>query len=149
MTEAHAVELALEPLWPVFDAAVDSGDFSALTEGQRGVAFAWVLSGLVGNGGFASWVEGLGHRTRDAQDALTVLGAVELVPLLDRVVALYPTAGLDTEDARLSASEQWGDDEEAALDALDEAFYRLQERRHLVDDHAAAYVAAHPAEFSR
>jgi hypothetical protein len=143
-----AVETALQPLWPAFDSAVESsGDFSALTEGQRAVAFAWVLSGLVGNGGFASWIESLGDRTPQARAAMEHLGAVEYVALLDEAVRLYPDWAAGTPDERSSAAEAWTDAEQTRLDALDEAFYRLAEERDLVEHYAAGYVTAHPEEF--
>lgn len=143
-----AVQSALEPLWPAFNEAVDgSGDFSAVTEGQRAVAFAWVLSGAVANGGWSSWIESMGHRTPEARDALEFLGASEYVPLLDQIVLLYPTFAADSPTQRLSASEQWTAKQEAKLDALDQAFFRLEADRDLVENYAAAYVTAHPEEF--
>ena len=149
MDEVDAVQAALEPLWPVFDEAMDvTGDFSAMTEGQRAVAFAWVLSGLVDNGGWASWVESAGHRTAEARAALMCLGAVEYLPLLDEVLRLYPSAAADDPDVRLSASEQWTAAEAARAESLDESFYRLSEAGDLVVHHAARYVAAHPDEFA-
>jgi hypothetical protein len=150
MSDDDEVQAALDPLWPAFDEATyETGDFSALTEGQRAVAFAWVLSGLVDNGGFASWIESIGHRTPDAKAALAYLGASEYVPLLDEAMRLYPTfAGTDEVD-RLSASDHWTSADEARLDALDESFYALSARRDLVGHYASAYVAAHPAEFPR
>ncbi|SNR59549.1 DMP19 family protein [Blastococcus mobilis] len=143
-----AVETALQPLWPAFDHAVEStGDFSTLTEGQRAVAFAWVLSGLVDNGGFASWIESFGDRTPQARAAMEHLGAVEYVALLDEAVRLYPHWAAGTPAERSSAAEGWTDAEEARRDALDEAFYRLAAERNLVEHYAAGYVAAHPEEF--
>lgn len=148
MIDVDAVQAALEPLWPDFDEAVETGDFSAMSEGQRAVAFAWVLSGLVGNGGLASWVESMGHRTPAAKAALTHLGAAEYVPLLDEATHLYPTFAADDPDVRLSASEEWSDEDEARLERLDRDFHRLEGGRGLVEYHAATYVSAHPAEFS-
>ena len=148
MSEVDAVQAALEPLWPAFNEAVDeTGDFSAMTQGQRAVAFAWVLSGLVDNGGFASWIESTGHRTPEARDALAYLGASEHVSLLDEATRLYPSFAADDPDERLSASEKWTDEEEARLESLDESFYALSEERDLVRHYASAYVAAHPDEF--
>lgn len=143
-----AVQAALEPLWPAFNSAVDEcGDFSVMTEGQRAVAFAWVLSGLVDNGGLASWIESVGHRTPEAKAALAYLGASEYVPLLDEATRLYPTFAADDPDERLSASDEWTDEEEARLERLDQSFYRLAERRDLVAHYAATYVSTHPGEF--
>ena len=148
MSDVDAVQAALEPLWPAFNVAVDeTGDFSAMTEGQRAVALAWVLSGLVDNGGFASWIESTGHRTPEAKAALMYLGASEYVPLLDEATRMYPSFAADDPDERLSASEDWTDDEEARLESLDESYYRLAGRRDLVAHYAAAYVSAHPGEF--
>ena len=149
MDEVDAVQSALEPLWPVFDEAMDvTGDFSAMTEGQRAVAFAWVLSGLVDNGGWPSWVESAGHWTAEARAALVFLGAVEYLPLLDEVLRLYPSAAADDPDVRLSASEQWTAEEATRAESLGESFYRLSEAGDLVVHHAARYVAAHPDEFA-
>jgi hypothetical protein len=148
MNDVDAVQSALEPLWPRFDEAVETGDFSAMTEGQRAVAFVWVLSGLVDNGGFASWIESMGHRTPEARAALVHLGAAEYLPLLDEAARLYPTCAADDPTTRLSASERWADADEARLERLDEAFYRLAEEHDLVGHFAAAYVSAHPDEFT-
>jgi hypothetical protein len=112
-----------------------------MTEGQRAVAFAWVLSGLVDNGGFASWIESIGHRTPEAKAALAYLGASEYVPLLDQATRLYPTFAAIDPDERLSASDQWTDEDEAQLEALDQSFYAPSEKRDLVRHYAAAYVA--------
>jgi hypothetical protein len=148
MSDVDAVQAALDPLWPAFNEAVDeTGDFSAMTEGQRAVAFAWVLSGLVGNGGFASWIESAGHRTPEARAALAYLGAAEYVPLLDEAMRLYPSFAADDADERLSASEEWTDEEEARLESLDESYYRLAESHDLVTHYATAYVSAHLDEF--
>jgi hypothetical protein len=148
MSDVDVVEAALEPLWPAFNEAVDeTGDFSTMTEGQRAVAFAWVMSGLVDNGGFASWIESAGHRTPEARAALAHLGASEYVPLLDEATRLYPSFSADDPDERLSASEAWTDEDEARLESLDESYYRLAESRDLVAHYAAAYVSAHPGEF--
>ena len=144
----EAVQAALDPLWPAFNEAVDeTGDFSAMTEGQRAVAFVWVLSGSVDNGGFASWIESIGHRTPEAKAAVAYLGASEYVALLDQATRLYPTFAATDPDERLSASDQWTDEDEAQLEALDQTFYALSEKRDLVRHYAAAYVTAHPDEF--
>ena len=144
----EAVQAALDPVWPAFNEAVDvTGDFSALTGGQRAVAFAWVLSGLVGSGGFASWIESIGHRTPEAKAALAHVGASEYVPLLDRAMRLYPTFAATDPMERLSASDHWTDEDEARLEALDETFYDLSQNRDRVRHYAAAYVTAHPEEF--
>lgn len=148
--DADAVQAALEPLWPAFNEAADgTGDFSALTEGQRAAAFAWVLSGLVGNGGFPSWMESMGHRTPEAKAALTYLGATDYVPLLDEAMSLYPTYAAADPDGRLSAQDQWTDEDEARFEALDQAFFELESAAEtdLVMHYAAAYIAAHPDEF--
>lgn len=148
MSNFDVVQAALEPLWPAFNEAVDeTGDFSVMTDGQRAVAFAWVLSGLVDNGGFASWIESIGHRTPEARAALAYLGASEYVPLLDEATRLYPSFAADDPDERLSASDEWTDEGEARLESLDKSFYRLAESRHLIEHYAAAFVSAHPGDF--
>jgi hypothetical protein len=149
MSDEAAVQAALEPLWPAFNEALDeTGDFSTLTEGQRAVAFAWVLSGLVGNGGFASWIEAAGHRTLEARAALKHLEALEYIPLLDEAARLYPTFAANEADDRLSAGDDWTDEDEARLEGLDESFFALAEERDLVEYYATSYVAAHPEDFS-
>jgi hypothetical protein len=149
MGDGDAVQTALEPLWPAFNQAVDeTEDFSSLTEGQRAVAFAWVLSGLVGNGGFASWIESLGHHTLEARAALSHLGASEYIPLLDEATRLYPTFAAADADERLGASDEWTHEDEARSESLDESFFRLAEDRDLIGHYAAAYVSGHPEEFS-
>ena len=149
MSDVDVVQAALEPLWPAFHDAVDgTGDPAALTEGQRAVAYAWVLSGLVDNGGFPSWIESAGHRTPEAKAALTYLGAVEYVPLLDEVMRLYPGFAAGDPDERLSTTEAWTDQDEARSAALEASYRRLAEVRDLVTHHAAAYVAARPDEFT-
>jgi len=145
----ETVQRALEPLWPAFHDAVDTGDFTRLSDGQQAVAFAWVLSGLADNGGFSAWIESMGHRSPEAVRALEFLGAAEYVPLLWTALDLYPTFAGDDPMERLSASEQWTGDDEARLDALEAAFGDLQAQRDLVEHYAAAYVTAHPEEFAR
>ncbi len=124
------------------------GTSRPLTEGQRAVAFAWVLSGLVGNGGFASWIEAAGHRTLEARAALEHLEALEYIPLLDEAARLYPTFAANEADDRLSAADAWTDEDEARLEGLDESFFALAEERDLVEYYATSYVAAHPEDFS-
>lgn len=148
MDGGHAVEAVLEPLWPAFNEAVDeTGDFSAMTEGQRAVAFAWVLSGLVDNGGFASWIESAGHRTPEAKAALAHLGALEYMPLLDEATRLYPGFAAGDPDERLSAAEHWTDEDAARLEELDESYHRLAGSRDLVEHYATTYLSVHPGEF--
>ena len=141
------VSSALESLWSKFDTAVESGDFSPLTPGQCGVLFAWVMSGLVDNGGWTSWIESLGHRSNDAATALEHIGAGVFVPLLEDASRLYPTASAHAPEERLSASEAWGTAEEQQLDRLDSQFYAVSVDTDLVQHYAARYVVNHPEEF--
>ena len=147
MSGSDVVQAALEPLWPAFGEDDETGDVPPMTQGQRAVAYAWVLTGLVDNGGVPAWIESFGHRTPEARSALAHLGATEYVPLLDEVMRLYPTFAADHPSERLSASEAWTDEDEARLQRLDESFHRLAEGGDLVEHHAAGYVSAHPAEF--
>jgi hypothetical protein len=134
-------------VWPAFRAAAETGDFSAIPAGPRAVAFAWVMSGLVGNGGFSAWVESMGNRTGQLKEALSYLGADEHVAVLDDALAFYPSFDADTEDDRLSGGEDWSEADESRLDTVHAAFVALEERRGLVEHYAAAYLADHPDEF--
>jgi hypothetical protein len=60
---------------------------------------------------------------------------------------LYPTYAAADPDERLSASDQWTEEDDARLEVLDQAFYDLSAKRELVMHYAAPYVAAHPDEF--
>jgi hypothetical protein len=102
------VERAVECLLEDLD---DDAAFQRLTPEERAATLAWVLVGLVGNGGFEAWVESVGQRTPDAVVGLRLLGADAHAVLLEQVARLYPTAGAADAGTRLSAMDAWGDRE--------------------------------------
>jgi hypothetical protein len=61
--DEYLVQRAVECLLDDLD---DDDAFQRLTPQERAAALAWVLAGLVSNGGFEPWVESLGQRTPDA-----------------------------------------------------------------------------------
>jgi hypothetical protein len=121
--------------------------FQLLTLKERAATLAWVLVGLVGNGGFEAWVESLGQRTPDAVVGLRLMGADAYAALLEEVVRLYPTAGAADPDTRLSAMEAWGDREVSQLHRLTQQFFELQQVHELEEQFVAPFVRAHPRQF--
>ena len=59
--DEYLVQRAVECLLDDLD---DDDAFQRLTPQERAAALAWVLAGLVSNGGFEAWVESLGQRTQ-------------------------------------------------------------------------------------
>ena len=57
--DEYLVQRAVECLLDDLD---DDDAFQRLTPQERAAALAWVLAGLVSNGGFEAWVESLGQR---------------------------------------------------------------------------------------
>jgi hypothetical protein len=68
--DEYLVQRAVECLLDDLD---DDDAFQRLTPEERAAALAWVLAGLVSNGGFEAWVESLGQRTPDAVMGLRLL----------------------------------------------------------------------------
>jgi hypothetical protein len=58
--DEYLVQRAVEGLLGDLD---DDAAFQALTPEEQAASLAWVLAGLVSNGGFEAWVESLGQRT--------------------------------------------------------------------------------------
>jgi hypothetical protein len=113
--DEYLVQRAVECLLDDLD---DDDAFQRLTPEERAAALAWVLAGLVSNGGFEAWVESLGQRTPDAVMGLRLLGADAYAGLLEQVARLYPTAGAADADTRLSAMDDWSDREVSHLEQL-------------------------------
>jgi hypothetical protein len=84
--DEYLVQRAAECLLEDLD---DDAAFQRLTPEERAAALAWVLAGLVGNGGFEAWVESFGQRTLDAVVGLRLLGADAYAGLLEQVARLY------------------------------------------------------------
>jgi hypothetical protein len=125
----------------------DDEAFQLLPLEERAATLAWVLVGLVGNGGFEAWVESLGQRTPDAVVGLRLMGADAYAALLEEVARLYPTAGAADPDTRLSAMEAWGDREVSQLHRLTQQFFELQQVHELEEQFVAPFVRAHPRQF--
>ena len=64
-------------------------------------------------------------------------------------MSLYPTYAAADPDGRLSAQDQWTEEDDARLETLDQAFLDLDSSADtdLVMHYAATYIAAHPGEF--
>jgi hypothetical protein len=142
--DEYLVQRAVECLLEDLD---DNAAFQRLTPEERAAALAWVLAGLVGNGGFEAWVESLGQRTPDAVVGLRLLGADAYAALLEGVARLYPTAGAPDADTRLSAMDHWGDREVSQLQHLTQQFLELQQAHDLEERFIAPFVRAHPRQF--
>jgi Domain of unknown function (DUF4375) len=142
--EEYLVQRAVECLLDDLD---DDDAFQRLTPEERAAALAWVLAGLVSNGGFQAWVESLGQRTPDAVMGLSLLGADAYAGLLEQVARLYPTAGAADADTRLSAMDGWSDLEVSQLEQLTQQFFELQQVHDLEEQFVAPFVRAHPHEF--
>ena len=142
--DEYLVQRAVECLLDDLD---DDEAFHELTAEERAASLAWVLAGLVSNGGFEAWVESLGERTPDAVVGLRLLGADAYASLLEQVARLYPTAGAADADTRLSAMENWGDREVSQLHQLTQQFFELQQAHDLEEQFVAPFVRAHPRQF--
>jgi hypothetical protein len=125
----------------------DDEGFGRLTLEEQAATLAWVLVGLVNNGGFEAWVESLGQRTPDALVGLRLMGADAYAELLEQVARLYPTAGAADPDTRLSAMDAWGDREVGQLHRLTRQFFELQQVHDLEAQFVAPFVRAHPRQF--
>ena len=113
---------------------------------EQAASLAWVLAGLVSNGGFEAWVESLGQRTPDAVVGLRLLGADGYAVLLEQVARLYPTLGAADADTRLSAMDDWGDREVSQLHQLTQQFFELQQAHDLEERFVAPFVRAYPRQ---
>jgi hypothetical protein len=142
--DEYLVQRAVDCLLEDLD---DNAAFQRLTPEERAAALAWVLVGLVGNGGFEAWVESLGQRTPDAVVGLRLLGADAYAGLLEQVARLYPTAGAADADTRLSAMDDWSDREVSHLEQLTQQFFELQQAHDLEERFIAPFVRAHPRQF--
>ena len=141
--DEYLVQRAVECLLEDLD---DDAAFQRLTPEERAAALAWVLVGLVGNGGFEAWVESLGQRTLDAVVGLRMLGADAYAALVEQVARLYPTAGAPDADSRLSAVDNWGEREVSQLQHLTQQFFELQQVHDLEEQFIAPFVRAHPRQ---
>ena len=77
--DEYLVQRAVEGLLDELD---DDAAFQALTPEQQAASLAWVLAGLVSNGGFEAWVKSLGQRTPEAVAGLRLMGADEYMRCL-------------------------------------------------------------------
>ena len=142
--DEYLVQRAVECLLEDLD---DDAAFGRLTPEERAAALAWVLAGLVSNGGLEAWVESLGQRTPDAVVGLRLLGADAYAALVEQVARLYPTAGAPDADSRLSAMDAWGEREVSQLHQLTRQFFELQQAHDLEEQFVALFVRAHPRQF--
>ena len=69
--DEYLVQRAVECLLDDLD---DDAAFQSLTPEEQAASLAWVLAGLVSNGGFEAWVQFLGQRTPDAVVGLRTVG---------------------------------------------------------------------------
>ena len=116
-----------------------------LTPGMRALTVLFVVVGGIDNGGFASLMYNeTGRWTSEGIAAARLVGADGHAQLMETFVntALGGEAAMSDadRDARLEAM---ADDEEAALNALDDDFYALP----AIDSFLNAYVEAHADEF--
>jgi Domain of unknown function (DUF4375) len=125
----------------------DDAAFQSLTLEEQAASLAWVLAGLVSNGGFEAWVESLGQRTPEAVAGLRLMGADGYAGLLEQLARLYPTLGAADADTRLSAMDAWGDREVSQLHQLTQQFLELQQVHDLEERFVAPFVRAHPRQF--
>jgi Domain of unknown function (DUF4375) len=142
--DEYLVQRAVECLLEDLD---DDAAFQRLTPEERAAALAWVLAGLVSNGGFEAWVESLGQRTPDAVVGLRMLGADAYAVLVEQVARLYPTVGAPDADSRLSAVDNWGEREVSQLQHLTQLFLELQQVHDLEERFIAPFVRTHPRQF--
>jgi hypothetical protein len=141
--DEYLVQRAVEGLLGDLD---DDAAFQALTPEEQAASLAWVLAGLVSNGGFKAWVESLGQRTQGAVAGLRLMGANAYVGLLEQLARLYPTLGAADADTRLSAMDAWGDREVGQLHQLTQQFFELQRAHDLEQQFVAPFVRAHPRQ---
>lgn len=142
--DEYLVQRAVEGLLDDLD---DDAAFRSLTPEEQAASLAWVLAGLVSNGGFEAWVESLGQRTLEAAAGLRLMGADAYAALLEQLARLVPTGGAADADTRLSAMDHWGDREVSQLDQLTRQFFELQQAHDLEERFVAPFVRAHPRQF--
>jgi hypothetical protein len=141
--DEYLVQRAVEGLLDDLD---DDAAFRSLTPEEQAASLAWVLAGLVGNGGFEAWIESLGQRTPEAVAGLRLMGAHQYAALLEQLAGLFPSLGAADADTRLSAMDDWGDREVRQLDQLTQQFLELQQAHDLEQQFVAPFVRAHPRQ---
>ena len=142
--DEYLVQRAVEGLLDDLD---DDAAFRSLTPEEQAASLAWVLAGLVRDGGFEAWVESLGQRTPQVVAGLRLMGADGYAGLLEQLAGLYPTLGAADADTRLSAMDDWGDREVRRLHQLTQQFLELQQVHDLEEQFVAPFARAHPGQF--
>lgn len=103
---------AVEALFPTY-----LRDPASLPPLHQAVLDTWVLSGVVGNGGFDAWTRSNGHRTQETINGLRLLGQEALA---DVVAAAYAIVGNVTAADADAVVDTLSEDAYDRLDALSE-----------------------------
>lgn len=127
--------------------SVYEGRPEGLTQGMRALTVLFAFVGGVENGGFASCMyNSTGDLTGEAISAAKLVGAHEHAAVFARFAETALGGDLDMDvDTRNQRLEAMNDQEEVALQALDDGFFELPPIDAILTD----YVDLHPAEFFR
>jgi Domain of unknown function (DUF4375) len=122
-------------------------DLSRLKPGERAVYAVLLLEGEVQNGGHFQFFFNTGQLTDEALAGLQLLDAKEYEQLLRRAVAQFPGCdvpeSLDDVQSEIDAMTR---DQEAAVEAVDDRYFQLDEEK-TIGKYAAEYISAHPEDF--
>ena len=122
-------------------------DLSDLNPGERAVYSVLILEAEVNNGGHFQFFFNTGQLTDEALDGLRLLEAREYEQLLRRAVAQFPGCDVpdDLDDVQ-SEIDMMTPDQEAVVEAVDDRFFELDEKK-TIGRYAAEYISAHPDDF--
>jgi hypothetical protein len=107
------VSAAVEHLFPTYLRQPGS-----LTPMQQAVLDTWVLSGVVGNGGFDAWVRSNGHRAKQTIEGLRLLGQGAVADVVTTAITI--TGALEDRTAGDAAIDGLSEEDYARLDGLSE-----------------------------
>ena len=119
----------------------DEWGIDVLTTEQKDVLLPWVARGIIGNGGFKYFYQGLQFDPLVTAQAFRALGLEDVAAACERSLSVFPGGRMPDNEALLAAVD-WNSD---SLRELDKTVWRLS-----WDDLLAsigAYMSRHPAAF--
>ncbi len=119
----------------------DPDGYDSLSDAQRAACLVWTMRWTVSNGGYQSWVETYGQRTRDLIEALSLIGAEPYAGLVRDVVLAAPSFEAADEESRLA------DISTPQLTELDERFFALNRDEDLLDRYLRPFLRTHHEDF--
>lgn len=104
---------AVDPFFAVYERQP-----TALTRLQQAVLDTWVLSGVVGNGGFDAWIRSNGHRAVETITGLRLLGQQAVADVVASALVIMGDLNNRTDPAE--AIEALSEDDFGRLESLSE-----------------------------